>query len=116
MARRLHFHTDALADLARQTAWLERNAELSWVDRFEYDLARVRELLRAYPSAGKVIARSDQVVLRRVPLPTTPYLVWYAYEGSRPQSDIWIVRLFHSSQRRPAPDLSRWVPTVSSEP
>ena|SRR6266550_552642 len=116
MTRRLRFHADALADLARQVAWLERHAEPSWLDRFQHDLARVMELLRAYPSSGAVLARQNNLVLRRVPLPSTPYLVWYAYDPRRAEHDIWIVRIFHSSQRRPVPVMSRWVPTIGSQP
>ena len=114
MARGLRFHADALADLARQVAWLERNAEPSWLDRFQNDLARVMELLRAYPSAGAVVAREDEVVLRSVLLPSTPYVAWYVYDARRAERDLWIVRFLHSSQRRSVPDMSRWVPTVRS--
>ena len=72
------------------------------------------ELLLAYPSAGVVVAREDEVVLRRVVLPSTPYVAWYVYDARRGERDVWIVRLLHASQKRPAPDISRWVPTVRS--
>ena len=115
MTRLVRFHGDALVDLARQVAWLERNAAPSWLDRLQDDLAKAVSLLRSYPGAGTRLERQAGVVLRRVPLPSTPYVVWYVYNERRAQGDVWIVRIFHIRQRRPMPDPSRWFPAVETE-
>jgi plasmid stabilization system protein ParE len=115
VTRVVRFHTDASADLARQVAWLERNAAPSWLDRLQDDVARAIQLLRLYPGAGARVEREADVVLRRVPLPSTPYVIWYIYNERRAQGDVWIVRLFHSRQKRPTPDPSRWFPALETE-
>lgn len=71
---------------------------------------RVTELLDRYPGAGALLERQRRVVLRRVILPSTPYLAWYLYDEERPDAEVILVRLFHAQQRRPAPDPSRWLP------
>jgi plasmid stabilization system protein ParE len=110
VARRVRRHADFLADVTRQLAWLARNRETSWIDRLRTDLRRVTELLDRYPAAGAFLERQRGIVLRRVILPSTPYLAWYVYDEKHPDAEVILVRLFHAQQRRPVPDPSRWLP------
>jgi plasmid stabilization system protein ParE len=109
LARRVRRHADSLADLTRQLAWLARSRETSWIDRLRTDLKRMTELLDGYPAAGALLERQRGIVLRRVILPSTPYLAWYVYDEKHPHAEVTLVRLFHAQQRRPAPDPSRWL-------
>src|SRR5207247_9992110 len=77
MARRVRRHADFLGDLSRQLTWLARNRETSWIDRFRADLIRVTELLDRYRAAGALLERQDATMLRRVILPSTPYVSSY---------------------------------------
>ena len=109
MTRRVRLHGDFLADFERQVAWLERRAELAWIEGLEADVIRAVDLLTAYPAAGVLQHREGSVALRRLVLSSTPYLAWYVYDEARAAGDLWLVRLFHSRQLRPAPALSRWL-------
>ena len=110
MARRVRRHADFLGDLSRQLTWLARNRETSWIDRFRADLIRVTELLDRYRAAGALLERQGATMLRRVILPSTPYVAWYVYDEERADGEVILVRLFHTQQRRPVPDPSRWLP------
>ena len=100
MARRVRRHADFLGDLSRQLASLARNRETSWIDRFRADLIRVTELLDRYRAAGALLERQDATMLRRVILPSTPYVASYVCDEER---------AVLTQQRRPAPDPSRWL-------
>lgn len=54
-------------------------------------------------------------MLRRVILPSTPYVAWYVYDEECADGEVILVRLFHAQQRRPAPDPSRWLPRVGDQ-
>ena len=109
MTRRVRLHRDFLADFERQIAWLEHRAELAWIDGLEADIVRAVELLGAFPAAGVLQYREAAIVLRRLVLSSTPYFAWYVYDEGRPAGDLWLVRLFHLRQLRPAPTPSRWL-------
>jgi len=109
VTRRVRLHGDFLADFERQIAWLERRGELAWIEGLEGDVIRALDLLSAYPAAGVLQHREGAIALRRLVLSSTPYLAWYVYDDDRPAGDLWLVRLFHSRQLRPAPAPSRWL-------
>lgn len=90
--------------------WLERNAGMLWIEQLEADILRAAELLCDYPGAGALVVREGRTLLRRLVLPSTPYIVWYAYEEEQSAGDIWLARLLHLRQRRPKPEPSRWFP------
>jgi plasmid stabilization system protein ParE len=110
VARRVRRHADFLADGTSQLAWLARNRETSWIDRLRTDLLRVTELLDRYPAAGALLERQRSIVLRRLILPSTPYLAWYVYDEKHLHAEVILARLFHAQQRQPVPDPSRWLP------
>jgi len=109
LARRVRFHDDFRRDLQGQVDWLARHADPSWVDRLEAELGRVIDLLGSYPAAGTLAERRGSIALRRVVFPRTPYIAWYVYDDRSRRGDIWLVRLFHSRQRRPRPNPSLWL-------
>lgn len=109
MTRRVRLHGDFLADFKRQTAWLERRADLAWIEGLEADVIRAVDLLSAYPAAGVLQHREGSIALRRLVLSSTPYLAWYVYDEGMRAGDLWLVRLFHSRQLRPGPAPSRWL-------
>lgn len=82
--------------------------ELAWIEGLEADVIRAVDLLSAYPAAGALQHREDTIASRRLVLSSTPYLAWYVHDD-RPDGDLWLVRLFHSRQLRPAPAPSRWL-------
>jgi plasmid stabilization system protein ParE len=81
-----------------------------WIEYLEADILRAAELLSDYPGAGALVVREGRTLLRRLVLPSTPYIVWYAYEEEQSAGDTWLARLLHSRQRRPKPEPSRWFP------
>ena len=109
MARRVRRHADFLGDVGRQLASSARNRETSWIDRFRADLIRVTELLDRYRAAGALLERQSATMLRRVILPSTPYVASCVYDEERADGEVTLVRLFLTQQRRPAPDPSRWL-------
>ena len=110
MPRRIRLHGDFVVDFSRQVLWLERNAGMLWIEHLEADVLRAAELLSDYPGAGALVVRDGRILLRRLVLPSTPYLVWYVYEEAQSAGDIWLARLLHSRQRRPRPEPSRLFP------
>jgi len=109
VTRRVRLHGDFLTDFERQIAWLERRAELGWIEGLEADVIRAVDLLSAYPAAGVLQHQEGSIALRRLVLSSTPYLAWYVYDEGVPAGDLWLVRLFHSRQLRPTPAPSRWL-------
>jgi plasmid stabilization system protein ParE len=103
-------HGDFVVDFERQVLWLERNAGMLWIEHLEADVVRAVELLSDYPGAGALVMREGRTLLRRLVLPSTPYIAWYVYEEEQPAGDIWLPRLLHSRQRSPKPEPSRWFP------
>jgi hypothetical protein len=51
----------------------------------------------------------EAVLMRKIIFPKGPYVAWYAYDPDDPEGEVWLLRLFHARQRRPAPSLRRWV-------
>ena len=109
MPRRVRVHASFARDLESQVNWLVGHAEPDWLDRLESDVGRVIALVGAYPAAGTAVERRGSIILRRVLMPSTPYLAWYVYDDRARRRDLWLVRLFHSRQRRPRPDPSLWL-------
>ncbi len=66
------------------------------------------DTLRQFPAAGEIRDRRSGITLRQLRQPRGPYLVWYVLDERRPNVEIWMVRLFHSRQLRPDPDVGRW--------
>lgn len=71
---------------------------------------RIASILADFPAMGSKQDARGAVELRSLRYPKLPYVMWYVYDSSDAGADLWLVRLFHSHQRRPRPDLSRWLP------
>ncbi|MBI3183943.1 MAG: type II toxin-antitoxin system RelE/ParE family toxin [Myxococcales bacterium] len=103
-SRRVRLHPDFEADVRAQIDWLVTHRQARWLDNLDQGLQGVVELLSAFPGAGAVVGRREGRQLRRLLFRKGPYLVWYVVDGN----DVWLLRLFHARQRRPAPNPARW--------
>jgi hypothetical protein len=65
-------------------------------------------MVREFPAAGAIVDRRGSITLRQLRHPRGPYLVWYLMDESKPNSAIWMARLFHIRQMRPPPAIGRW--------
>lgn len=72
---------------------------------------RIVSILGDFPAMGSKQDERRGIELRSLGYPKLPYLAWYVYDAGDPRADLWLVRLFHSHQQRPRPDLSRWLPS-----
>ncbi|WP_437999805.1 type II toxin-antitoxin system RelE/ParE family toxin [Sorangium sp. So ce185] len=89
-------------DAARQT----RDAAAWWIENrpaapslFREELAALLSLLRAAPDAGAPHAHRRIKGIRRAPLPTTRYLVYYVHD--RESGEILVLAVWSSLRGRP---------------
>lgn len=71
---------------------------------------RIASIFADFPAMGSKQDARGAVELRSLGYPKLPYVMWYVYDSNDAGADLWLVRLFHSHQQRPRPDLSRWLP------
>lgn len=107
--RRVRGHHDFRADYLAQLRWLAERGEDVWMQGLLEGTLRIAKTLADFPAMGSKRDVRGAVELRSLRYPKLPYLVWYVYDSSDLDADLWLVRLFHSHQRRPRPDLSRWL-------
>lgn len=108
--RRVRGHHDFEADYLAQLRWLAERGEDAWMQGLLEGTQRIVSVLADFPAMGSKQDTRGSVELRSLRYPTLPYVVWYVYDPTDTGSDLWLVRLFHSHQQRPRPDLSRWLP------
>lgn len=108
--RKVRFHQDFEGDLRRQLDWLAASGEGAWITNLTLGIQDILTALSEFPAIGSLEGRSGTVELRAIRFRRGPYRAWYLYDEEFPGSDIWLVRLFHSRQRRVKPDPSRWLP------
>jgi plasmid stabilization system protein ParE len=106
--RTVRLHADFEADYVAQLEWLVSREERDWIVNLETGLEEVIQLLSVFPEAGTVVAERGTVVLRKIIFPKGPYVGWYVYDTSEPHGEVWLARLFHARQKRPAPSPRRW--------
>jgi hypothetical protein len=94
-----------LADLRRESVYLQDRDELGWIDKLIADVDALETLLAAYPQSGLKLAERGSVVLRKLRLRQTPYYVWYSFDQAKPGSVLTLVRLFHTRQQTSQPRL-----------
>lgn len=109
MPRGVRYHERFIDDARRQIDWLVEAERVMWLEALLVGIEEVAALVRRFPSAGRVIAEDERVVLRAIRLRRYPYLVHYGYRRASPIGDVWLVRLFGAHQDRPDPDPSGWV-------
>lgn len=71
-------------------------------------IEEVVDTLGLFPAAGEIKDERPGLTLRQIRHPSGPYVIWYVLNERTPTSDIWLVRLFHERQLRPAPRVTRW--------
>lgn len=106
--RRVRQHPEFEADFLSQLGWLTEHGERSWVTNLFEGTTGLVATLRQFPAAGEIKDQRAGITLRQLHHPRGPYLVWYVTDERTPKVDIWMVRLFHIRQLRPAPDVGRW--------
>jgi plasmid stabilization system protein ParE len=104
---RVRIHEDFEADLVAQIDWLVAQGQGAVVSALEDSLDRVLELLSEFPSAGEAVDQEGRRSLRKLIFPKGPLVAWYLFDADTPDSDVWLLRLFHSRQRRPPPKSNR---------
>ena len=89
--------------------WLSENRTEDQLDTFLAGLNWVRERIAQNPQGGPLLRedRHHALRLRLFPRPL-PYLVYYAYQVGDPISEVYLVRLYGSGQRRPKIEMSQW--------
>jgi plasmid stabilization system protein ParE len=114
MPRAVRRHPDFEADYLALLGDLVAHGQSEWITALGSGLEDVVRMLSAFPAAGPPIAERGTVQLRKLLFRKGPYVVWYLYDPTHPDGEVWLVRLFHARQRRPAPRLGRWVPRSRS--
>ena len=103
----VHFHSDFESDVRAQVRWLVAHRQRPWLEKLEQGLDEAVELLLEFPGAGEVVGKEPNVRLRKLVFRKVPYLAWYAVDELR--GEVWFLRLFHARQKRPSPNLERWL-------
>lgn len=110
--RRVRIDDDFRRDHAAQVVWLVEHGRERWAANLQGDTEDLVARLRVFPEIGLVRAVGPGAVLRMIRYVRTPHVAWYAYDPDDVNGDLWLVRLFHADQLRPAPDLGRWLATA----
>lgn len=106
MPRRIVHRDEFEADLVEQVAWLRRQRAWGWIEGLQRDVNEASAMLALFPRAGQEIGRHGTETLRRLPLRTAPFLIWYAYDEAMNEGPVRLIRLFHVRQRKHKP--SEW--------
>lgn len=107
MTTRVRFHADFRADFRKHLARLADHGEDARIDALRAGIDEGVDLLSRHPRAGTSERSDDRAEVRRLVLRRVPYVVWHAVDGG----DVWLMRLFHSKQKRGAPT---WPPERSA--
>ncbi len=90
-------------------AWLAENRPEEQLDNFLAGLRWVRERIEQFPQGGANVRQDARHILRMRLFPSPlPYLVYYGYAKIEPITEIYLVRLYASGQRRSRISLSEW--------
>jgi plasmid stabilization system protein ParE len=100
-------HRDFEADYIALLDSIVDRGEPTWIDVLADGLDRTVRLLSSFPAAGAAVDSRGTLTLRKILFPRGPYLAWYVHDAGDVTADLWLVRLFHARQRRPAPALRR---------
>lgn len=95
--------------VSERIRWLAEDRGEGQLDSFLAALADVRRRIERDPEAGPPLRTSDTHVLRmRLFHRPLPYLVYYGHPRARPVTEVYLVRLYGSGQRREDLDMSEW--------
>lgn len=111
---RVHYHPAFVTDLRAHKDWIVEHDRPAWLDALATGLNAAAALLADYPMVGPVVAEGRDTTLRRLVWSHAPYVCWYVHRQDPPIPDVWLIRLFHASQRRPAPDVRFWAAEIES--
>lgn len=107
--RQVRAHIEFSRDLDDQLQWLADNAQPSWIENVINGMRWIVNTIGTFPGIGRPLARRGPFVLRSLRYPKGPYAAWYVNDDHDPDADVVLVRMFHQSQDRADPDLSRWL-------
>lgn len=107
--RHVRSHPEFERDYRAQVSWLAERGEPAWIEGLLSGTLRITEALAKFPAMGSKQDARASVELRSLRYPRRPFVAWYVFDAADRRGDIWLVRLFHSRQKRPRPDLSRWL-------
>ncbi len=95
--------------VTQRIEWLAENRTEEQLDAFLAGLSWVRERLAQTPQAGSLVKQDKHHALRMRLLPRPlPYLVYYAHPKAEPITEVYLVRLYASGQRRPRAAMDNW--------
>lgn len=97
-------HPDFEADYKAQLRWLVSQEARTQIVQLAEGLHEVVRMLSAFPAAGAVVAENGTIVLRKLIFPRGPFVAWYVDDLADPEGALWLVRLFHTRQKRPSPE------------
>lgn len=110
--RRVQRHGDFHLDHQAHLRWIEGRGEERWALALLNEIVRVSALLQDFPSIGLRRDKRGTLELRQIAFARLPYVAWYVFDPADPTGDLWLVRLFHARQLRPAPHVDQWMPPL----
>ena len=109
MAVTLLPRTEFVSAVNQRIEWLAENRTEEQLDAFLAGLSWVRDRIAQAPQGGSLVRKDKHHALRMRLFPRPlPYLVYYAHQQAEPITEVYLVRLYASGQRRPRVTMSSW--------
>lgn len=109
MPHQVRRHPSFVADYLVLLEQLEQGGERERIVVLAHGLEEVVEVLSELPGVGVRLDAQGSVVMRKIIFKKGPYVAWYAHDSADPEGEVWLLRLFHARQKRPAPRARRWL-------
>ena len=98
-----------VAAVTQRLGWLADHRPEEQLDSFLTGLGWVRERISENPNGGPILKQDQHHTLRLRLFPRPlPYLVYYAHQTDQPITQVFLIRLYGSGQRRSRIEMSQW--------
>jgi plasmid stabilization system protein ParE len=105
---RVRLHATFRRDFRAELSWLVEHDRPEWIPNLAPAVKEIADLLRRFPEAGPMQARSPRLILRKIIFRRVPFVAWYGHLARRPIRTVWLLRMFGARQDRPRPDPFDW--------